>query len=92
MTPKKKKKNTQQEAQEATHFIFKLVLKTFLGICNVLMTILLIGLVAGCVVGCAFLIYVSNHIDSSVDDIIVTSGKQDSTTRLFYYDADGQLV
>lgn len=90
MTPKKK--NIQQEAQETTAFIFKLIFKTFLAICNVLMTILLIGLVAGCVVGCAFLIYVSNHIDSSADDIIVTSGKQDSTTRLFYYDPDGNLV
>lgn len=87
-----KKKTLQGEAQEATHFIFRLIFKTFLAICNVLFTIILIGLIAGCIVGCAFLIYVSNHIDSDVDDIIVMSGKQDSTTRLFYYDADGNLV
>lgn len=90
MTPKKK--NIQKESQEATHFIFRLIFKTFLTICNVLMTILLIGMVAGCIVGCAFLIYVSNHIDSDVDDIIMMSGKQDSTTRVYYYDADGVLV
>lgn len=90
MTPKKR--NIQQEAEETTNFIFKLIFKSFLAVLNVLMTIVLIGLVAGCVVGCAFLIYVSNHIDSDVDDIIVTSGKQDSTTRMFYYDADGNLV
>lgn len=90
MTPKEKK--FQNEAQEATHFIFRLIFKTFLTICNVLFTVILIGLIAGCIVGCAFLIYVSNHIDTDVDDIIVMSGKQDSTTRLYYYDADGNLL
>ena len=86
-----KEKRMQKEAEEVTHFTFRIVLKAFQYILNVVFTILLIGLIAGCIVGCAFLIYVANHVDSSVDDLVMLSAEQDSTTCLYYYE-NGELV
>lgn len=86
-----KDKKTQREAKEVTHFIFRMLLRVFQYVLNVVFTVLLIGLIAGCIVGCAFMIYVANHVESDIDDLIVLSAKQDSTTRLYYYQ-DGELV
>ncbi len=86
-----KEKKMQKEAEEVTHFFLRLVLKGIQYVLNVIFTVLLIGMIAGCIVGCAFLIYVSNHVDSSIDDIVVLSAQQNSTTRLYYYE-NGELV
>lgn len=86
-----KQKNMQKEAKEVTHFIFRLLLRGVQYVLNAVFTILLVGMIAGCIVGCAFMIYVSNHVDSDVDDLIVLSAQQDSTTKIYYYE-NGELV
>lgn len=86
-----KEKKLQRDAREVTHFIFRMIFRVLQGVLNVVFTILLVGLIAGCIVGCAFMIYVANHVDSGIDDLIVLSAQQDSTTRLYYYE-DGELV
>ncbi len=92
MKPKDSKvKKLQMETEEVTHFIFRTLFRVMQGVLNVLFTILLVGLIAGCVVGCAFMIYVSNHVDSGIEDLVVLSAQQDSTTRLYYYE-NGELV
>ena len=87
-----KAKKLQTETKEVTHFIFRIIFRSILGVLNVLFTILLVGLIAGCVVGSAFLIYVSNHVDADMSDYIMVSSQKDSTTRMYYYDRNGNLV
>lgn len=86
-----KEKKMQKEAEEVTHFIFRIIFKGIQYVLNVVFTILLVGLIAGCIVGCAFMIYVANHVDSNIDDLVMLSAQQDSTTRLYYYE-NGELV
>lgn len=87
----KQDKSLQKNVQDATHFTFRVVLKSIQWIFNILFTILLVGIIAGCIVGCAFLIYVSNNVDTNVDDIIMLAGSKDGSTRMFYYE-NGELV
>ncbi len=84
-------KRLQKNVEEAARFSFRVVLKGIQWVFNVLFTILLVGIIAGCIVGCAFLIYIANNVDSSVDDILILSSSQDATTRICYYE-DGELV
>lgn len=87
-----KDKRLQKNVEEATHFTFRVVIKSFQWIFNILFTVLLVGIIAGCIVGCAFLIYIANNVDSNVDDIVMLSGSKEGTTRMFYYDQNGELV
>lgn len=87
----KQSNSLQQNVQDATHFTFRVVLKAIGWVFNILFTILLVGIIAGCIVGGAFLIYVANNVDSSVDDIVMLSGSKDGTTRMYHYE-NGELV
>lgn len=49
-------------------------------------TVLLVLLIAGIIVGCAFAIYVSDHIDPTVDETLLFTITEEQTTKLYYYD------
>lgn len=55
-------------------------------LCNVLLTLLLIGIMTGAVVGGAFMIYVKNYIDPDLEsfDLLVTDSSM--TTKIYYMD------
>ena len=65
--------------------------RSVLTVINVILTIGLIGVIAAAIVGCAFLIYISNNVDMSVDDIIITTQDNELATRLYHYNDQGNL-
>ncbi len=90
-----KKTDTKKSAENISNLVIalmKLVGKTFVAVFNVILTVGLIGVIAAAIVGCAFLIYISNNVDMSVNDIIIQTQENELATRLYYYDDDGNLV
>lgn len=68
-------------------------LLTFFGwLLNVVMTVCLVGVIVGVIVGGAFMLYVKNYLDTSVDDFAVLAADKAMTTSIYYIDDNGQLV
>ena len=66
----------------------KVILRVLGYIFNVLATCMLIGLITGTVVGGAFLLYVFNRVDSSVDNIDFLKVSENTTTKIVYVDEE----
>ena len=56
------------------------------------MTLCLVGVITGTVVGGAFLLYIQNHLDTSVDDFELMAQDRDTTTMISYVDDEGNIV
>ena len=66
----------------------KVCLRMLAYLANILLTILLIGVVAGTIMGCAFLYYVNNYVDGSIDSFDMYMSDQDTSTSIYYMDWD----
>ena len=53
---------------------------------NILLTLLLIGIVSGTIIGGAFVLYVTNYVDASIDGIELITAKKNMTTKICYVD------
>ncbi len=96
---KNKKKKTPEEIKKNNEslgnipkIMLKAVGKSILAVFNVIMTVGLIGVIAAAIVACAFLLYITNNVDMSVDDIMVITQNNELATKLYYYDDEGNLV
>jgi penicillin-binding protein 1A len=89
---KEKKEKDTQIAERIPLIIMKAIGRAALTVFNVILTVGLIGVIAAAIIGCAFLIYISNNVDMSVDDIIISTQDNELATRLYYYDDEGNLV
>ena len=87
-----KKQKEWEAAGKIPLVIMGIMGKAVMTVLNVILTVGLIGVIAAAIVGCAFLIYIANNVDMSVDDIIITTQDNELATRLYYYDDDGNLV
>jgi len=87
-----KKEYKAKQSEEAALSVWRLALKAVQGVLVALLTILIIGCVAGCIVVGAFALYISGNVDTSVDDIVMVSYDTKYSTKLYYYDSEGNLV
>lgn len=87
-----KKEYKMRQSEQAALSLWRLSLKAVKGVLAALLTILIIGCVAGCIVVGAFALYISGNVDMSVDDIVMVSNDTTYSTKLYYYDSDGNLV
>lgn len=76
------------ETSGAMKVVGKVCLRMLAYLANILLTILLIGVVAGTIMGCAFLYYVNNYVDGSIDSFDMYMSDQDTSTSIYYMDWD----
>ncbi len=60
--------------------------KFFAYLFSSIMTIVLVCFITAIIVGCVFAIYVSNHIDPTIDESLLITGTGEQTTKLYYYE------
>ncbi len=91
---KKDNNNVQRDVESAVNIGFSTVKSAFSIIFGLLLSIFVVGIVAGCIVVGAFIIYVSNNVSRDVESISLYSstGSGDTSTRIYYYDNEGNLV
>jgi len=87
-----KKEYKVRQSEQAALSLWRLALKAVKGVLVALLTVLIIGCIAGCIVVGAFALYISNNVDTSVDDIVMVSNDTSYSTKLYYYDSNGNLV
>lgn len=92
MDNREREKKIQKDAEKSVRSVFSIFIKIFTVTLNILLTTLLIIIIAGIIVVCAFAIYLSDNVDTDVDDIITLSTNQDAITSIYYYDENGELV
>ncbi|MBE6638436.1 MAG: hypothetical protein E7616_03135 [Ruminococcaceae bacterium] len=69
------------------------VLKNFLlSTVNVLLTLVLILGVTGVIVAGAFMLYLYNYVDASVEEFDMITTEQDKTTMIYYVNENGEFV
>ena len=80
------------DGENAVKMMFRICLRAISIVFSVFVTLLLVLIVAGVIVVCAFAIYISNNVDSDVDDIITVNSTGSTITSIYYYDQNGNLV
>ena len=80
------------DAENAVRMMFRVCLRAISTVFSIFVTLLLVLIVAGVIVVCAFAIYISNNVDSNVDDILTVSTTGSTITSINYYDENGNLV
>lgn len=88
MKSEKKKINWSDELATSVKVAGMAVLRCLGWIMSIFMTICLIGVITGVIVGGAFLLYVKNHLDTSVDDFSIMAEERSLTTRISYIDKE----
>ena len=69
------------------------VLRNFFStLLNILLTTLLVMGVTGVIVGCAFMRYLYNYVDATVEEFDMITTEQDRTTMIYYVDENGDYV
>ena len=89
MNKNKKKINWNDEFAKSIGVLGKALLKGLGWAFSILITIGLIGVITGVIVGGAFLLYVKNHLDTSVDNFAIMAQERSLTTTISYIDEDG---
>lgn len=92
MNKNKKKINWNDEFAKSVGVLGKALLKGLGWAFSIFITIGLIGVITGVIVGGAFLLYVKNHLDTSVDNFSIMAQERSLTTTISYVDADGNIV
>ncbi len=92
MNKNKKKINWSDEFAKIVPIIGKALLKALGWTFSILITIGLICAITGVIVGGAFLLYVKNHLDTSVDNFSIMAQDRNLTTIVSYVDAEGNIV
>ncbi len=87
-----KEKEKKDIESKIPAMMLKGALKCVFAVFNVVATVGLIGVIAAAIVGCAFLLYIANNVDTSVDDILLITQNNELATKLYYYDDEGNLV
>ncbi len=75
-----------EEIIQALRLTGRVMLRLLSYLVNILLTALLIGFIAGMIVGTAFLFYVLNYVDGSVDNIILLAQNTNQTSSIYYMD------
>ena len=89
---KNKKINWNEEFVKSFGVLCKALLKGLGWAFSILITIGLIGVITGVIVGGAFLLYVKNHLDTSVDNFSIMAQERSLTTSISYIDDEGKIV
>lgn len=76
----------KQELRGSLKIVGRVSLKVLTYVVNVFLTLLLIGIIAGTIMGCAFLYYINNYVDGSVDDFDMYMSDQDASTSIYTMD------
>ncbi len=76
----------------AVRVLGKAILKGIGWALSILMTLCLVCAIVGLVVGGAFLLYVKNHLDTSIDSFDALASDKMLTTIVSYIDDDGKIV
>ncbi len=92
MNKNKKKINWNDEFAKSVGVLGKALLKGLGWVFSILITIGLIAVITGVIVGGAFLLYVKNHLDTSVDDFAIMAQERSLTTSISYVDSEGNIV
>lgn len=92
MENREREKRIQEEGRKSVKAIFAIFIKLLTVALNIILTLLLVVAIAGVIVVCAFAIYLSDNVETDVDDIITLSSDQDSITAIYYYNEEGELV
>lgn len=92
MNRSKRKINWSDELAKAVKILGKALLKGLGWALSILITIGLIGVITAVIVGGAFLLYVKNHLDTSVDDFAIIAHERSLTTTISYIDDEGNIV
>lgn len=92
MNKNKKKINWNDEFAKSVGVLGKALLKGLGWAFSILITIGLIGVITGVIVGGAFLLYVKNHLDTSVDNFAIMAQDRNLTTSISYIDDSGNIV
>ncbi|MBQ8254365.1 MAG: transglycosylase domain-containing protein [Clostridia bacterium] len=92
MNKNKKKINWNDEFAKSIRVLGKALLKGLGWAFSILITIGLVATITGVIVGGAFLLYVKNHLDTSVDDFAIMAHERSLTTSISYVDAEGNIV
>ncbi len=92
MNRSKKKINWSDELAKAVKILGMALLKGLGWALSILITIGLIGVITAVIVGGAFLLYVQNHLDTSVDDFAIIAHERSLTTTISYIDDNGNIV
>ncbi len=89
---KEREKKIQNDMAGGVRSIASIMLKGLTTVLNIVLTLLLVVAIAGIIVVCSFAIYLSDNIETNVDEIITLSTDSDSITSIYYYDENGLLV
>ncbi len=92
MNKNKKKINWSDELAKSVGVLGRALLKALGWAFSILITIGLIGVITGVIVGGAFLLYVKNHLDTSVDGFAIMAEERSLTTSISYMGSDGNIV
>ncbi len=92
MNRNKKKINWSDELAKSVGVLGKALLKALGWALSIFITIGLIAVITGVIVGGAFLLYVKNHLDTSVDDFAIIAQERSFTTKISYIDENGNIV
>ena len=86
------KVNWSDELSGSVRVLGRVLLKVLGWMLSILMTVCLVGVIVGVIVGGAFMLYVKNYLDTSVDDFAVLAEDKAMTTSIYYIDDNGDLV
>lgn len=75
-----------KEIRKSARIAGKVCLKVLSYVMNILLTLMLIGIIAGTIMGCAFLYYINNYVDGSIDNFDMYMSEQDASTSVYYMD------
>ncbi len=75
-----------KEIRKSARIAGKVCLKVLSYVMNILLTLMLVGIIAGTIMGCAFLYYINNYVDGSIDNFDMYMSEQDASTSVYYMD------
>lgn len=75
-----------KEIRRSAGIAGKVCLKILSYVMNIFLTLMLIGIIAGTIMGCAFLYYINNYVDGSIDDFDMYMSEQEASTSVYYMD------
>lgn len=90
--PVPKRTDWGAETSGAMRVVGRVCLSMLTYLVNILLTLLLIGVIAGTIMGCAFLYYINNYVDGSIDSFDMYMSDQDTSTSIYYMDWDDRAA
>lgn len=86
------KYNWLKECAYALKLAYRALARAGAVLLNLLLTFLLVGAICGVIVGCAFVVYLTNYMDASVEQFDMLTSNQDRSTSVYYMNEQGEVV